>query len=132
MYLISFTVSSESSQNRNFLFNDAQLSPSVATLVATTPTTTAAVAPFLATTPTTANGLLLTPAGDGNVLKKVASFTVERTNFDNTTSSKISRPSYVPEKLNFGAYEKFEGKFVVIGWTKICRVHISSCSITFI
>lgn len=74
----------------------------------------------MATTPTpTAAGLLLTPSGDGNVLKKVASFTVERTNFENTTSSKVSRPSYVPEKLNFGAYEKFEGKFV-FGWTKIC------------
>lgn len=51
-----------------------------------------------------------TSQGDGNVLKKVASFTVERTNSDNTASSKISRPSYVPEKLNFGAYEKFEGE----------------------
>lgn len=50
-----------------------------------------------------------TSQGDGNVLKKVASFTVERTNSDNT-ASKISRPSYVPEKLNFGAYEKFEGE----------------------
>ncbi len=50
-----------------------------------------------------------TSQGNGNVLKKVASFTVERTNSDNT-ASKISRPSYVPEKLNFGAYEKFEGE----------------------
>lgn len=50
-----------------------------------------------------------TPAGDGNVMKKVVSFTVERTNSDNA-SLKLLRPSYVPEKLNFGAYEKFEGE----------------------
>lgn len=67
-------------------------------------------------------------------MKKVASYTVERTNFDNivtsstvipslppltmpavtsttaTAATKIVRPSYVPEKLNFGAYDKFEGK----------------------
>ncbi|KAG4074898.1 hypothetical protein HA402_009323 [Bradysia odoriphaga] len=55
-----------------------------------------------------------TSQGDGNVLKKVASFTVERTNSDNT-ASKISRPSYVPEKLNFSAYEKFEGQ-MLLNW----------------
>lgn len=49
-------------------------------------------------------------AGDGNVLKKVASFIVERSNGDNTAAK---RPSHVPEKLNFAACEKFEGKYSV-------------------
>lgn len=50
----------------------------------------------------------LTPE-DGNVLKKIVSFTVEKIHSENATV-KVSRPSYVPEKLNFSAYERFEGE----------------------
>lgn len=51
-----------------------------------------------------------TPLSDnqGNVLKKVASFTTDGRSNDNG-SAKILRPSFVPEKLNFATYEKFEG-----------------------
>lgn len=50
----------------------------------------------------------LTPE-DGSVLKKIVSFTVEKIHSENATA-KLSRPSYVPEKLNFSAYERFEGE----------------------
>lgn len=136
----------ESSVNRNFLLNDAQLTPttttltsaavaaiisasgftsqstqqaSVLTIASTTgptsphqqfpPTSSSSPPPFLLPPPPSSSLTTAPTVGDGNVLKKVVSFTVERTNFDNTTS-KVSRPSYVPEKLNFGAYEKFEGE----------------------
>lgn len=76
----------------------------------TQPTPSSTVIPFSSIQQQVAPVCSPTSQGDGNVLKKVASFTVERTNSDNTAASKISRPSYVPEKLNFGAYEKFEGE----------------------
>lgn len=49
------------------------------------------------------------PAGEGNVLRKVVSLSSGKV-AENTPVSRISRPSFVPEKLNFSAYEKFEGK----------------------
>lgn len=44
--------------------------------------------------------------GDGFVLKKVASLTLDRAALD----SKIVKPKFVPEKLDFTLYEKFEGE----------------------
>lgn len=82
----------------------------------------------------------VTPGGDSNVLKKVASFTVgERLTADPAASAvsasvsvplvtngsgnanaaccsttmlaaRVQRPTYVPEKLNFSAYQRFEGE----------------------
>ncbi|CAG9817334.1 unnamed protein product [Phaedon cochleariae] len=46
---------------------------------------------------------------DGSVLKKVASLTLSRTDID----SKIYKPKFVPEKLDFQLYEKFEGHMLV-------------------
>lgn len=50
----------------------------------------------------------------GSVLKKIVSFTVDGSRFHSENATvKVSRPSYVPEKLNFSAYERFEGKLVL-------------------
>lgn len=46
------------------------------------------------------------PPLDGNVLRKVASLTLDKATID----SKVNRPKFVPEKLDFSLYEKFEGK----------------------
>lgn len=43
---------------------------------------------------------------DGLVLRKVASFSLNKTELD----LKITKPKFVPEKLDFQLYEKFEGK----------------------
>lgn len=43
-----------------------------------------------------------------NVLKKVASFTANNSN----SPSDKQKTHYIPEKLSFGDYEKFEGKLV--------------------
>lgn len=40
-----------------------------------------------------------------NVLRKVASLTLERSNYE----KHIIKPKFVPEKLDFKIYEKFEG-----------------------
>ncbi|EEB20118.1 hypothetical protein Phum_PHUM602680 [Pediculus humanus corporis] len=45
---------------------------------------------------------------ENNVLRKVASLTLEK----NTIENKINKPKFVPEKLDFQLYEKFEGKDV--------------------
>lgn len=45
------------------------------------------------------------PLGESNVLRKVASLTL-----DKHAESKVLRPRFVPEKLDFQLYEKFEGK----------------------
>uniref|UniRef100_A0A336M7H3 CSON010665 protein n=1 Tax=Culicoides sonorensis TaxID=179676 RepID=A0A336M7H3_CULSO len=50
----------------------------------------------------------------GNVLRKVASITATA-NTDTSKKQQESKPSFVPEKLNFGAYEKFEGQ-MLINW----------------
>lgn len=46
---------------------------------------------------------------DGSVLKKVISFTLDQ--MKNAEKS-TTRPSFVPEKLHFSAYEQFKGKFI--------------------
>lgn len=43
---------------------------------------------------------------DNNVLRKVASLTLEK----NTIEQKVHKPKFLPEKLNFQLYEKFEGE----------------------
>lgn len=46
------------------------------------------------------------PMTDSNVLRKVASLTL-----DKHTETKVIRPKFVPEKLDFQIYEKFEGQY---------------------
>ncbi|KAK9506911.1 hypothetical protein O3M35_008760 [Rhynocoris fuscipes] len=46
---------------------------------------------------------------ESNVLRKVASLTLDRA----TLEQKVSRPKFVPEKLDFQIYEKFEGQMLV-------------------
>ncbi|MPC72408.1 hypothetical protein E2C01_066713 [Portunus trituberculatus] len=43
---------------------------------------------------------------DSNVLRKVASLTLDRA----TIEKRVTKPKFVPEKLDFKIYEKFEGK----------------------
>lgn len=43
---------------------------------------------------------------DSNVLRKVASLTLDRATID----KRVTKPKFVPEKLDFKIYEKFEGK----------------------
>lgn len=49
---------------------------------------------------------------DGSVLKKVISFTFDQTNNVDCMTEKATRPSFVPEKLHFSAYEQFKGKLM--------------------
>lgn len=46
---------------------------------------------------------------DGSVLKKVISFTLDQINNADCATEKAARPSFVPEKLHFSAYEQFKG-----------------------
>lgn len=46
---------------------------------------------------------------ESNVLRKVASLTL-----DKHSESKVVRPKFVPDKLDFRLYEKFEGMFAFI------------------
>ncbi|XP_068085299.1 protein cappuccino isoform X2 [Anabrus simplex] len=48
---------------------------------------------------------------DSNVLRKVASLTLDR----NTLEQKVNKPRFLPEKLDFQIYEKFEGQ-MLINW----------------
>ncbi|CAH0393562.1 unnamed protein product [Bemisia tabaci] len=48
---------------------------------------------------------------DSNVLRKVASLTLDKTSLE----QRISKPKFIPEKLGFQAYEKFEGQ-MLINW----------------
>ncbi|CAD0199743.1 unnamed protein product [Chrysodeixis includens] len=50
------------------------------------------------------------PMSDSNVLRKVASLTL-----DKLTESKVVRPKFVPDKLDFKFYEKFEGQ-MLLNW----------------
>ncbi|KAM3964236.1 LOW QUALITY PROTEIN: formin protein cappuccino [Aphomia sociella] len=50
------------------------------------------------------------PITESNVLRKVASLTL-----DKLTESKIVRPKFVPEKLDFQLHEKFEGQ-MLLNW----------------
>lgn len=52
------------------------------------------------------NSVTMPAPEDGNVLKKVISFTLDQIN----NAEKTARPSFVPEKLHFSAYEQFKGK----------------------
>ncbi|XP_055636414.1 uncharacterized protein LOC129775564 isoform X2 [Toxorhynchites rutilus septentrionalis] len=52
------------------------------------------------------------PVGKGNVLRKVVTLSSGKPS-ECTLASKISRPPFVPEKLNFSAYEKFEGQMLM-------------------
>lgn len=45
---------------------------------------------------------------DSNVLRKVASLTLDKA----TLEQRVSKPKFVPEKLDFQLYEKFEGMSV--------------------
>lgn len=70
--------------------------------------TTASVTTPTLTSPSTGNvGKNSTSAG--SVLHRVISLTA--THADNM--AKVSKPAFVPEKLHFSAYEKFEGKSLV-------------------
>jgi formin 2 len=42
---------------------------------------------------------------DSNVLRKVASLTLDKA----TIEQRVAKPKFVPEKLDFQIYEKFEG-----------------------
>lgn len=57
------------------------------------------------------NVIILPTPEDGSVLKKIVSFTVEQKNTAEHSASKATCPTFVPEKLNFSAYERFEGTF---------------------
>lgn len=46
---------------------------------------------------------------ESTVLKKVASLTLDKL----TLESKITKPKFVPEKLDFQLYEKFEGNLFI-------------------
>ncbi|KAH9635554.1 hypothetical protein HF086_003168 [Spodoptera exigua] len=50
------------------------------------------------------------PMSDSNVLRKVASLTL-----DKLTESRVVRPKFVPDKLDFKLYEKFEGQ-MLLNW----------------
>lgn len=71
-------------------------------------------APLASTASTSASAPFITADDGGSVLKKIVSFTVDGSRFHSeNATAKVSRPSYVPEKLNFSAYERFEGKLVL-------------------
>ncbi|XP_063822902.1 uncharacterized protein LOC135072796 [Ostrinia nubilalis] len=50
------------------------------------------------------------PMGESNVLRKVASLTL-----DKHAENRVLRPRFVPEKLDFQLYEKFEGQ-MLLNW----------------
>lgn len=68
---------------------------------------------------------------DGSVLKKVISFTLDQMNnadgtTEKTSSSSSSRPSFVPEKLHFSAYEQFKGEFTWVLYLSLtCYIDIN-------
>lgn len=45
---------------------------------------------------------------ESQVLKKVASLTLDRASLE----TKVTKPRFVPEKLDFKLYEKFEGQYL--------------------
>lgn len=47
---------------------------------------------------------------------------------DNAGVTKVSRPTFVPEKLNFAAYEKFEGECSVRGVRVFDKRHSNNLS----
>lgn len=52
---------------------------------------------------------------EGNVMRKVASLTLDKA----TLEAKINKPKFVPEKLDFKLYEKFEGESIFIFYGRI-------------
>ncbi|CAO1310784.1 unnamed protein product [Diamesa serratosioi] len=70
-------------------------------------TTTSVTTPTL-TSASTGN-VVKNPTSAGSVLHRVISLTA--THADNM--AKVSKPTYVPEKLHFSAYEKFEGQMLM-------------------
>lgn len=70
------------------------------------------------------------PTNDSNVLRKVASLTLEKSNLD----SKVIKPKFVPEKLDFKIYEKFEGQyFLALSLQCVVKFHkiLVLCSLLF-
>ncbi|CAG4985765.1 unnamed protein product [Colias eurytheme] len=60
------------------------------------------------------------PMTESNVLRKVASLTL-----DKHTESKVVRPKFVPEKLDFQLYEKFEGQMLLNWFVSSAEADIS-------
>lgn len=56
------------------------------------------------------NAVTMPAPEDGNVLKKVISFTLDQMTYTDCVTEKATRLSFVPEKLHFSAYEQFKGK----------------------
>lgn len=54
---------------------------------------------------------------DSNVLRKVASLALDRATID----KRVTKPKFVPEKLDFKIYEKFEGYSIKFICTHIFR-----------
>lgn len=72
------------------------------------------------------NSVTMPAPEDGNVLKKVISFTLDQMNNGDGAIEKPSRPSFVPEKLHFSAYEQFKGEFTIyISLTLLTSIVIS-------
>ena len=55
------------------------------------------------------------PLPDCNVLRKVASLTLAEQQSQSLSKGAISKPKFLPEKLDFRMYEKFEGQ-MLINW----------------
>lgn len=53
--------------------------------------------------------------GSGSkVLQRVISLTTANHNDSNNFTKQTTKPSFIPEKLQFSAYEKFEGEFFTL------------------
>lgn len=65
------------------------------------------------------NSVTMPAPEDGNVLKKVISFTLDQMN----NAEKTTRPTFVPEKLHFSAYEQFKGNILYIHFVFVCFVY---------
>lgn len=75
-------------------------------------TNIAATAPINTKGQHQSNAVTMPAPEDGSVLKKVISFTFDQTNNVDCMTEKATRPSFVPEKLHFSAYEQFKGKLM--------------------
>lgn len=65
---------------------------------------------------------------DGSVLKKIVSFTLDKISNAENSVIKAARPSYVPEKLNFTEYERFEGKSFNLFLLSLCHFYFFNFS----
>lgn len=59
------------------------------------------------------NAVTMPAPEDGSVLKKVISFTLDQMTNADCATEKATRPSFVPEKLHFSAYEQFKGMLIL-------------------